>query len=139
MIGGVRLRRLDPLDAVLVTAVLVTADGSLGAADGAAAPETDGSLARLLAALDGQRGAVAAVLTGPVTDTLKVVGPDGLLRGTADRDRHRQLLPLAVVRGSALGAALATAPAQLPGRWAEPLPVLLERVAGEGAVLGVPG
>ena len=49
---------------------------------------------------------VTAVVAGPVTDTLKLVDADGVVRGTADREAHAALLSPVALTPDTLQAAL---------------------------------
>jgi 2-C-methyl-D-erythritol 4-phosphate cytidylyltransferase len=93
------------------------------------------SVTQALAA-EGERAA-AAVPVGAVTDTLKWVGEQDLLTGTADRARFRQVGSPQAYRTGPLLDALRAAPEQpSAGRGPEALPLLVQRRGGR--VIGVP-
>jgi hypothetical protein len=97
----------------------------------------DGTLAAAVRAVLGAvRPGVAAVACAPVTDTLKVVGRDGVLHATADRDRHADLRGLLALGPDTLGAAL---PALPDPRTASPDSLLRAVVSTGGTVLPVEG
>jgi 2-C-methyl-D-erythritol 4-phosphate cytidylyltransferase len=92
------------------------------------------AVARALAA-EGDRAA-AAVPVGPVTDTLKWVGEQDLVTGTADRSRFRQVGSPQAYRPGPLLDALRAAPAPPPGSGPEAVPLLVQGRGGH--VIGVP-
>jgi 2-C-methyl-D-erythritol 4-phosphate cytidylyltransferase len=82
-------------------------------------------------------GAAASAPTGAVTDTLKWVDEDEVVRGTADREGYRMIFSPQAYRGSALAGALASAPDDaLRGHDAGAVPRLVQ--AGGGTVTLVP-
>jgi 2-C-methyl-D-erythritol 4-phosphate cytidylyltransferase len=85
-------------------------------------------------------GAAASAPTGAVTDTLKWVDEDEIVRGTADREGHRLVLSPQAYRRSVLADALTSAPEDaLRGHRADALPRLVRARGGRVTLVPSPG
>ena len=92
-------------DCAAAAAVILALDPER-AVDPGELPDT---VAALLAALESARDdLVTVVAAAPVTDTLKLVDADGVVRGTADREAHATVLSPVALTPATLQAALAT-------------------------------
>jgi 2-C-methyl-D-erythritol 4-phosphate cytidylyltransferase len=92
------------------------------------------------ALLDAPADVVAAVPVRPVTDTLKWVDEDDVVRSTADREGFRMVYSPQAHRFAALVAALAgAADGELRGVGADVLPRLAQRQGGRIVAVPAPG
>jgi 2-C-methyl-D-erythritol 4-phosphate cytidylyltransferase len=86
------------------------------------------------------RGAAACAPARPVTDTLKWVDEDDIVRGTVDREAYRVLCTPQAYRREALASALASAPDDaLRGRGADVLPRVVQAAGGSVTLVPSPG
>lgn len=97
---------------------------------------TPEAVAAVLSALDGDPGAAVAVAVGPVTDSLKTVGPDEVLGPPADRDRFAAPAGPAAYRRDLLPPGLAGPEAA--GTLDDPLALPAALLALGARVLAVP-
>jgi 2-C-methyl-D-erythritol 4-phosphate cytidylyltransferase len=85
-------------------------------------------------------GVAASAPARPVTDTLKWVDEDEIVRGTADREGHRLVLSPQAYRRSVLADALTSAPEDaLRGHRADALPRLVRARGGRVTLVPSPG